>query len=220
MITIEEIKAFFVANKEKPEVLAFLAENTPKRELTPEEVSVYLESEVGQKVLQPITDARITKALRSHDEAQAPKVKAEVDKRVIAEVAKLAPKEMTEEQKQIKELTLKFEQSEREKQNEIIKSRLSAEALKLKLDVPYLLDEFLPPTFEDGVVKLQKIKKHEDEMHTRWINEYIASNAAKPGSGNSGDPSKPDISKMDSKQKFDYFKAEAEKREAATGVSK
>jgi len=187
-MTVEELSVILEANKEKPEFIALIGKYAPKPELTAEIVTPWLETAEGQRVLQPITDARITQAIKTHDEKQAPKIKEQVDKMLVAELAKMAPKEETPEQKQIRELNLKFEQSEKARQNEILKSRLSAEALKMKVDAhAYLLEDFLPETFEDGVVKLQKIKKHEDELVTAAIHEFVAKNGGKPGSGNGKD---------------------------------
>jgi hypothetical protein len=211
-MTIEELKAFLAENKDIPEVIAVLATYAPKPELTTELVEGWIGTEEGAKFLQPHLDAYATKAVKSHDEKQAAKNKAEVDRRVAAEILKLHPEE-TPEQKQIRELGLKFEESEKARAAEALATQISTKAHEMGVD-PIFVRAMNHASVDEAVVWMKKVLDRDKVIQTKTANELLAS-GAKPGSGNSSADGKPDISKMDAKQKFDYFKAEAEKREAA-----
>ncbi len=212
-MTIEELKAFLAENKEVPEVMAVIATYAPKQELNADIVEPWIATEEGAKFLQPLLDANATKAIQTHDTKQAAKNKAEVDKRVAAEILKLHPEE-TPEQKQIRELGLKFEESEKARASEALATQISAKAHEMGVD-PIFVRAMNHGSVDEAVVWMKKVIDRDKAIQAKVANE-IAASGAKPGSGNPGADGKIDISKMDAKQKFDYFKAEAEKREAAT----
>ena len=205
MVTIEEVKEFLAANKEVPEVLNVLSLYAPKAEVSADVVSTWIETDDGTKFLQPILDANATKAIKTHDEKQAAKNKAEVDKRVAAEILKLHPEE-TEEQKAIREIKKQLEDSEHARANEALATQISAKAHEMGVD-PIFVRAMNHGSVDEAVVWMKKVIDRDKVLQAKVANE-IGLSGAKPGSGNSSD-GKPDISKMDQKQKFEYFKAEA-----------
>jgi hypothetical protein len=97
--------------------------------LTPEDVTAYLETADGLKVLQPRLDAHFTKSLKTWQEKSMPDV-------LEAEIKKRFPGE-TPEQKQIRELQIKQTESERKAVRADLRSKalsvLTAKGLPVEL---------------------------------------------------------------------------------------
>jgi len=118
---IEEVQAFIEANKDNPKVVGYVGGL-----VTPDRVAAYLDSEEGKKLLQPKLDTYASKAITTHDE----KFKLnELPKLINEAVAKANPQE-TPEQKKIRELEERINQSDSAK----AKSELTNQALKIMQD--------------------------------------------------------------------------------------
>jgi len=111
--TLDAVKSFVSSNSTSDEVKAFLASL-----MTPEGVRGWLEgTPEGKKLLQSITDQAVTRGIETFKEKTLPGlVKAEYDK--------LHPPE-TEDQKRLRELEIKIEQTERER----VRSELKTKAI-------------------------------------------------------------------------------------------
>lgn len=212
-MTIEEIRAWLAENKEKAEVVTFLAELNPAKALTADMVAPFLDTEDGKKLLQPLVDQAVTKGIKSFKENHYEK---DIKSAVAAEILKISPPE-TPEQKQIRELRETVEKSESARARDNLKRQIVEEAAKMNVPA-WWVDEFSGNTIEEAKVFMGKVKAYVAEVENKKANELLV-NGAKPGSGNgAGGEQKPDISKMTSKEKFEHFKAEAEKREAAASA--
>lgn len=118
---IAEVQAFIEANKDSDEVKNYIGGF-----VTPDRVTAYLDGNDGKKLLQPKLDAYATKSIATHDE----KFKAnELPKLISEAVAKANPQE-TPEQKKIRELEERINQSDSAK----AKSELTTKALKIMQD--------------------------------------------------------------------------------------
>jgi hypothetical protein len=206
-MNIEEIKEFLKANGSDEKVKAFLSEFAPNAE----KVKAFLDTDEGKRLIQPMLDKRVTDAIKTYKEGH---FDDEVKASVAAEILKRNPKE-TEEQKRLREVEQKLEQAEaKAKRAELHKQGME---LLTKEGIPsWWIEQFTGGTIEEFTVFADRVKESYAEREAKVKNELLAG-SFKPGAGNNaaGTKSMVDISKMDSKQKFEYFKAEAEKREAA-----
>lgn len=217
-MTIEEIGQFFKAEKDDEKVKAFIATLAPA--VTAETVKPFLETEDGKRMLQPVIDKRVTEALKTYKEGHFDdEVKAEVAK----EILKRNPKE-TDEQKQLRELSDKITKTEaKAKRDELLRKGM---AVLTEKNIPsWWIDQFTGNTIEELTVFADQVQKSYGEREEKVRNELLG-NSFKPGSGgaNGGKSvnvtmSKADLEKMSPKERFEYFKAEAEKREAAIAGS-
>lgn len=99
-MTLDEIKKFLDENKTKPEIKSFLDSLSGVSN-----VKAYLENnDEGKKLLQSLTDAKVTQGIETFK-------KNNLDKLVEAKFNELHPPETTE-QKRIRELEIKFNESE------------------------------------------------------------------------------------------------------------
>lgn len=125
MTLLEQLKALLEQAKDDKDVQSFLAES---KKITKENVSEFLTTEEGKKLLQPINDAFFTKGLKTWQETNLQKIKDD---------AIAASKNETPEQKQIREMQERLNNSERERKKEAIKNKtlqlLSAKGLPAEL---------------------------------------------------------------------------------------
>lgn len=215
-MTIEEIGQFFKDNKDDEKVKAFVANLAPG--VSAETVKPFLETDEGRRLLQPITDKRVTEALKTYKEGHFDEeVKAEVAK----EILKRNPKE-TDEQKRLHEIEGKLAKSEAKgKRDELL--RQGMEVLTAKGIPSWWVEQFSGNTIEEFTVFAEQVQKSYGEREEKVRNELLG-NSFKPGGGNGGKGAtitmdKAQLDKMTSKERFEHFKAEAEKREAAIASS-
>jgi hypothetical protein len=180
-MTIEEIKAFLNANKEDVEVKAFLAELSPEHVLTTDEVETFLGTDDGKTLVQPKIDQAVTKAVKTRDKANADIMEGEVKKRVAAKILEMNPEKSPLELKVAElEEANKIEKAERAKDN--LKRQLVEEAAKRQIN-PFFIEDYMPGSFEDGVLFLKKIEAYNKEITTATTNKLLGE-GYKPGSGN------------------------------------
>jgi hypothetical protein len=132
-VNLEEVKQFLEANKDKDDVKTYLGE---LKQPNGADVEGFLDTEEGRKLLQPRLDQYHSKGLNSWKENNLQKL-------IDEEVAKRNPSE-TPEQKRIRELEEKIQQTERENQREKLLNKGVAHASEKGLPtdlVPYFLGE-------------------------------------------------------------------------------
>ena len=114
-MNLDEIKAFLQANGSTPEVIAFLATLSP---VTTERARVFLETtDEGKRLVTSLTDQKVTQGIATFKANN-------LDSLISAEYAKRHPEE-TPEQKRIRTLEQKIEESDRK----ILSAGLKAKAL-------------------------------------------------------------------------------------------
>lgn len=217
-MTIEEVEQFFKAEKDNEKVKTFIAKLAPA--VNADAVKTFLETDDGKRLLQPITDKRVTEALKTYKEGH---YDDDVKAAVAVEILKRNPKE-SDEQKQIREINDKLTKSEaKAKRDELL--RKGMEVLTSQNIPSWWIDQFTGNTIEELTVFADQVKKSYTESEEKVRNELL-SGSFKPGAGgvNGGKGAsvtmnKADLDKMSSKERFEYFKAEAEKREAAIASS-
>jgi hypothetical protein len=211
-ITIEQIKAFVDANIERADVVEYISTLAVEKPLNVENVSAYLGTVEGKNLIQPIIDRANTQAIKSHDEKQKPIIDATVKSKVNEELQRMNPSE-TPEQRMIRELKGQQDAMQAQMNKERLDYAIAQEfakrnvPLELAKDIPY-------PSVEHAInaaIIWEQVKGKEID---KVVNERLATMQTKPNSSqqneNTGDPTKG----MDSKQKFEYYKEQAEKREA------
>lgn len=111
-MTIEDVKKFFKENKDQTDVKAYLESLTVDVNI----VKAFLETnEEGKKLLQSLTDSKVTQGIETFK-------KNNLDKLVEAKYNELHPAE-TPEQKRIRDLEQKFNESEKEKQLALLRNK-------------------------------------------------------------------------------------------------
>jgi hypothetical protein len=210
-ITIEQIKEFLETNKERADVVEYLGTLSVEQPLTVETVSAYLGTQEGKNLIQPIIDRANTQAIKTHDEKRRPVIDAEIKAKVNEELQRMNPSE-TAEQRMIRELKQNQDAMQAQMNKERLDYAIAQEfakrniPLELAKDIPY-------PSVEHAInaaIIWEQVKTKEID---KVVNERLASMQKKPELGQQqegGDPTKG----MDSKQKFEYYKQQAEIREA------
>lgn len=193
-MTIEEIKAYLESNKEDVEVKAFLAQLSPEKEITSDDVDSYLKTDEGKSLVQPMIDSAVTKAVKTRDKAHQDILEKEVKTRVASELLKANPEKSPLELK-VMELEEQNKQEKAERAKDNLKRQVVEEAAKLGIN-PFFIDDYIPESIDVARLFLNKIKTHNDEIVKKASNELLA-NGYKPNSGkDSGGGQKLDFSKM------------------------
>ncbi|MDD2493963.1 MAG: hypothetical protein PHE29_02105 [Tissierellia bacterium] len=179
-ITIEQIRAFIDANKERADVIEMLSSYAPEKELSSETVNAYLETPEGKVILQPRLDRYATQAIKTHDEKQAPVIEAKIKAGINEGIRKLHPEE-TEEQKQVREMRedierIKKESAEKELRNAILMEANNRHIPKELVDLPY-------PSVEHFINAATVIESTNKKLIEAALNEFAAKNSFKPGGG-------------------------------------
>ena len=187
-LTIDVIREWLAENKDTDEVRKFVSEITPK---VPDVDSVrtFLDTAEGKGILQPITDKRVTDALKTYREGH---YEADLKAAVASEILRLNPKESPMETK-VRELTEKMAETERKAAQADLRRKIVERAAAEKVP-SWWVDIFSGNTIEEGEVAINRFKEYTEKVSTDAKNE-ILSGGFKPGSGN-GNGKKPDISKM------------------------
>jgi len=210
-ITIEQIRAFIDANKERADVVEYISSISIEKPLNIETVSAYLGTVEGKNLVQPMIDRANTQAIKTHDEKQKPILEATVKAKVNEEIQRMNPSE-TPEQRQIREMRQEQEAMKATMAKERLDYAITSEfakrniPLELAKDIPY-------PSVEHAINAALIWDKIVGAEKEKAINEFVSKNAFKPGSGkpeeNQGDPTKG----MNSQEKFEYYKRQAEERD-------
>lgn len=203
---IEEVKAFLEKNKDTDAVKSLVASYAV---ITPEAVAKLVDSEEGFKVLRPHFDRYAEKAIKSHDE----KKRAEIDEEINKRVTELGKKEKMTVADEVAEIKKRLDAKDGELARERVLRQLESEAASRGLVLKDELDIDNPKlTLDGGIERLDARVKRYAEVQNKKANELLAG-GFKPGGGTGNEP-KVDVSKMGTKERFEHFKAEAEKREA------
>jgi hypothetical protein len=208
-ITLDQVKGFLSQNKDKPEIVALLSELNP---ITTDAVSVFLETKEGQDLIQPYGDKRVTSAIDTYKKG---KFESEVKARLAAELLKINPTESSE-QKQIREMREEMEQEKKERERERLQGQIKELAFKEQVD-PEFISGINFGSFEEAALYTKTFKAKQEELKIKVTNELLANGSYKPKSGE-GKVEGPNLAGMSSQEKFAYYKAEAEKREAQIGA--
>jgi hypothetical protein len=209
-ITIEQVRAFIDANRERADVAEYVTSISIEKPLTVETVSAYLGTIEGKNLVQPMIDRANTQAIKTHDEKQKPIIEATVKAKVNEEVQRMNPSE-TPEQRQIRELR----QGQEEMQKTMAKERLDYAIanefatrgipLEFAKDIPW-------PSVEhavNGALVWERVKSNEiDKEVNKRLSETVKPN------GSSTKDSGPNIAGMSKEERFNYFKQQAEGRDA------
>jgi hypothetical protein len=195
-LTLDEVKAFIEANKEKPEIVEYVMSISIDKPLTSEVVMGYLNTIEGKGLIQPLMDQRVTDAIKTHDIKMKAANEAAIKAGVNAELARLNPTE-TPAEKQIRELQKNQEDMKIQWEKEKLESAITMEAakrgvpLELVKDVPYpSLDHFINVATIWDQVKSKEVDK--------LVNERLVA-PPKPGMGREPE-GKIDISKLSDKE--------------------
>ena len=200
---IKEIRSYLAENRDKDEVKSFIAEF--EKPPTVENVTKFLKTDEGEKLLQPIVDRRVTGALKTAEEPGG-----SFEKKLTAALEeqrnKLNPKE-TETDKQLRLIQKELAESKAKAAQAELNSAMIAEAQKIGVhDFSDLLPVLNVPSLESGREVLTKIKGVLDARLTKQANELLTGTGFRPGGGNGGAP-RADVSKM---SKEDVLKLEME----------
>lgn len=200
-ITIADIKKFLEETKDTEETKAFVTEFAKPAEVTPDLLKKFAESDDGKVILEPMVDKRVTEAVKTRDKFwEKERLEPEVKKRVAAEVLKLNPQEEPW-QREIRELKEANEIEKRERAKDNMKRQIVEKAQAMNVDA-FFLEDFLPPTIEQGELYLKRIAERDKKIAEKAVNDLMASGKFVPSGA------KPQESKID-KSKLSFEEAVA-----------
>ncbi|MEA4987645.1 MAG: DUF4355 domain-containing protein [Anaerovorax sp.] len=180
-MTIEELKKYVDENKESEELKVYL-----QGLLNVEGVQEFLgKSEDGKKWLDSEKDKHLAKGL---DTWKSNNLQKEIDKKI----AELYPDE-TPEQKQLRELNLKIEKMEKEKQREVLKNKALTIASEKKLPINNLIDLFIAEDEESTVSNIGKFEEIFGESLKLAVEERLKGSGYTPPNSADGDNKPKDL---------------------------
>lgn len=188
VLTVNEVKSFLEANADKEEVKTLTAEIASKRGLKPEEIQKFLdEQEEGKKLLQSLTDKRVTDALTTHRKTwEEKRIPEEIEKarvKIEEELLKKHGITKTDEQKKLEELDRKFKEQEQSARVKDLK--IAARDIAVKDGIPVELVDFLIGADMDmTTANLKAVKK--------LIDTHIAAAVDKKFKEHGNDPKRND----------------------------
>lgn len=207
-LTFEKVKEFLSLNKDKPELITILTDLNIQLPITADAFEAFSETKEGQELLQPKFDKRVTQGIETFRKG---KFESEVKARVAAELLKVNPQE-TSEQKQIREMREEMEQDKRERERERLQGQIKELAFKEQVD-PEFISGINFGSLEEAALYTKNLKLKMDEVAKKVTNDLLANGSYKPKAGESKDKGL-NIAGMSPRERFEYFKAEAEKRDA------
>ncbi|WP_100488562.1 DUF4355 domain-containing protein [Sporolactobacillus pectinivorans] len=155
------------------------ASNGQGSQLTLESVQKFLnEDEGGKKWLNSFADSRVTQGINTFKEKSLPEIlENEISKRYPAE---------TPEQKALRELKQKFEESEKERSREALKSKALTAATAKGLPAD-LVDFFLGKDEESTTANIGKLEEAFKAFEQKIVNDKFKQNGGTPpASGSQG----------------------------------
>ena len=180
-MTIEELKKYVDENKENEELKTYL-----QGLLNVEGVQEFLtKNEDGKKWLDSEKDKHLNKGL---DTWKSNNLQKEIDKKI----QELYPDE-TPEQKQLRELNLKIEKMEKEKQREVLKNKALTIASEKKLPINNLVDLFIAEDEESTISNIGKFEEIFGESLKSAVEERLKRSGYTPPSGAGGDDKPKDL---------------------------
>jgi hypothetical protein len=197
-ITIEQIKAFIEANKDRADVLEFVSSFRVEKDLTSDTVNAYLETSEGKLVLQPKLDRYATQAIKTHDEKQAPVLEAKIKAGINEGIKKLHPEE-TDSDRALREMREDMEKMKLENAAKELRSSILLEANKRS--VPSELIDSIPyPSVEHFKAAATVIEKWQKDIEKKAIDTFVATTAYKPQGGKDEGKDKIDFNKLSDKE--------------------
>jgi len=206
-ITVEQVKDYLIQNKEKPEIVTLFSELNPRPDITADDVRPFLETKEGRELIQPYGDKRVTDALATYKKGA---FEAEVKARVAAKILELNPGE-TPEQKRIRELEEKDVARDREWAQKDLRAQIEKLAYKEGIN-PDFISGINFNSIEEASLYTKNLKGEFETIQKKVTNDLLANGSYRPKTGEVQDKG-PNIAGMTSKEKFDYFKEQAEQRE-------
>ncbi len=174
-MTIEELKQYVEENKNSEELKAYL-----QGLLSVESMQKFLsESEDGRKWLDSEKDKHLDKGLRTW---QKNNLQNEIEK----EIQKRFPDE-TAEQKQLRELNVKIERMESEKQREILKNKALTIAAEKKLPINKVIDLLIAEDEETTVSNIGRFEEIFGSSVQTAVEERLKGNGYTPPNNAGGD---------------------------------
>jgi hypothetical protein len=169
--------------------------------INPDSVKDYLEKdEAGKKLLNSITDARVTKGIETFKKETMPSLIEE-------EIKKKFPAE-TEEQKRLRLL----EEDNKKFQNDVKRERLLNKAISIanerKLPLK-LIDRFLGDDEETTIKNIELLEAEYNSAITSAVESKFKEHGREPGNNDKNTP--PDYSKMTDEQYFQQRLSEQKK---------
>lgn len=194
-----------------------LKEGAEPEATNPSEVAQkWLESDEGRAWLQPTLDRTVAKALKTHDEKQAPEIERRIKE---AEEAALKKGSMSEAERMnatIAELQKKFEQAESKAAKQERDTALLSYATQTGVPTKLIADLLANPgaTLDSGKASIDAIAEGLEEIRKQTANAQVVNGSHKPGSGGTGEKEEMDYSNLDWSNPEDRSKllADAEKR--------
>ncbi|MCJ0932931.1 DUF4355 domain-containing protein [Virgibacillus halodenitrificans] len=176
-MTLEEIKAWLEENKEEKEVEAYLGE---LRQPTREDVEGFLDSDEGKKLLQPRLDQNFTKGLNTWKEKNLQKL--------IDDAVKEANPDETPEQKRIRELEEKIQQTEKESQREKLMNKAVKQASEKGLPTD-IVSFFIGEDEESTMNNLGTFEEKYNAAITKAVDEKFKAGGRKVDDGDGANDS-------------------------------
>ena len=204
-MTLDDVRAWLNTNAKEPTVTEFLKSLMPQGSgVNAESVTAYLETQEGQRVLQPFVDRRVDGAIKTYKEGHYAQ---ELKTAVAAELLRLNPQE-TPEQRANRELIAKVENMEKENKTDKLKRLIVEEAARMGVPA-FFIDDYVPNSVEEGKLYLAKCKQYTDDEKLKAVNDVVATYKNKPAPKGEADG---DPSKMSPNERMAYETKQAEKR--------
>ena len=167
-MTIEEVKKFMEENKTNEELKSYL-----QGLIGVEGVQKFLsENEDGKRFLDSERDKHLSKGL---DTWKSNNLQKEIDKKIL----KLYPEE-TPEKKQLRELNVKIEKMESEKQREVLKNKALTIAAEKKLPINKIVDLLIANDEESTVSNIGRFEEIFGASVQSAVEERLKSNGYTP----------------------------------------
>jgi len=200
-MTIDEVKTFLSEHAKDEGVITLMKGSA--QVLTSEIVAPFLDTQDGQRLIQPYVDRTVDKAIKTYkDNHYTQDVKASV----ATELLKLNPQE-TAEQRRLREVEEKLSKSEKDRDIDRLKRQLVEEASKIGIDA-FFIDDYIPASLDEGKLFLSKIKGYVEDQKKKVATELVTKKGFMPApNANTVDPSA-----MSAKDRLSFELAETEKR--------
>ncbi|WP_164670959.1 DUF4355 domain-containing protein [Virgibacillus doumboii] len=174
---LEEIKSWLEENKEQEDVKAYLEELSA---VSAEKVEGFLDTPEGKKLLQPRLDQNFTKGLNTWKEKNLQKL--------IDEAVKEANPDETPEQKRIRELEEKIQQTEKESQHEKLMNKAVSHASEKGLPTD-IVSFFIGEDEETTMKNLETLEEKYNAAISKGVDEKFKKDGRKIDGGGGADDS-------------------------------
>jgi hypothetical protein len=152
---LNDVADFISKNNSNESVIAFLNKVRP---INDDLIKGYLDSDNGKKLSASLFDARVQKAIQTHDAKFETEKLPEIKNQIRTELAKEYNVKETPEQKSIRELSEKQDKLIKDLEREKIRNKALEEINKQKLPFAELVDSFISDKLEDTINKIAQFK--------------------------------------------------------------